>query len=372
MCSIVDCINNGNLFIYPNKNEKFCNKHKKSYMKYLSQYCIEIDCLGYAIYNYENKPRRFCKTHKKDGMINKKHRECKFLNCGLKAGYNIPGETPKYCKTHADLNTMIDVVHETCIIKSCGKRRIYNLENLNPLYCKEHKTDDMIDVNNQKCEYVDCFKTRVYNFCGLNPVYCLEHKKDDMINMKHTRCLKCDTQASFNIKGMPPRYCVKHYDKKTMVNVVSKRCENCKKTIILSKYTYCALCDDKQRIFKKQEYRVRDFLELNNFEFVHNSRIDINTEIYYYPDFLFELSEFIIILEVDENKHIGYCKKKEVKRMNDIKDTLYKPVKFIRYNPDLNKITMEEKESKLLETINEWTTKNIEEFNDDILYLFFK
>ena len=88
-------------------------------------------------------------------------------------------------------------------------------------------------------------------------------------------------------------------------------------------------------------------------------------------DFLFELSEFIIILEVNENKHSGYCKKKEVKRMDDIKNTLYKPVKFIRYNPDLNKITMEEKESKLLEMINEWTTKNIEEFKDDVLYLFY-
>jgi len=57
--------------------------------------------------------------------------------------------------------------------------------------------------------------------------------------------------------------------------------------------------------------------------------------------------------------------------MNDIKNILDKPVKFIRYNPDLINITMEEKESKLLETINEWTTKNIEEFKEDVLYLFY-
>jgi hypothetical protein len=371
MCNIENCSNNGNFFIYPNKNEKFCSKHKKPYMKYILHYCIEIDCLEYSSYNYENKPRRFCKIHKKDNMENRRHPECINKNCYLKATFNIPNEKPQFCKKHADLDTMIDVRHEKCIVKYCFGRRIYNLINLSPLYCSLHKTDDMIDVNSKKCQVKDCYGTRVYNFYGLNPSYCYKHKEDNMINTKHTKCEKCDKQASYNIKGMSPKYCVKHCDKKTMVNVVSKRCEKCKKTIILSKYTYCALCDDKQRIFKKQEYRVRDFLELNNFEFVHNIRIDINTEIYYYPDFLFELSEFIIILEVDENKHSGYCKKKEVKRMDDIKNTLYKPVKFIRYNPDLNKITMEEKESKLLETINEWTTKNIEEFNDNVLYLFY-
>jgi len=310
MCNIENCSNNGNFFIYPNKNEKFCSKHKKPYMKYILHYCIEIDCLEYSSYNYENKPRRFCKIHKKDNMENRRHPECINKNCYLKATFNIPNEKPKFCKKHADLDTMIDVRHQKCIVKYCFGRRIYNLINLSPLYCSLHKTDDMIDVNSKKCQVNDCLGTPVYNFIGLNPAFCSSHKKDKMINTKHTKCEKCETQASFNVKGMSPKYCVEHYDKETMINVCAKICQKCKKTQVRNNYNFCASCDDERRIFKKQEYRVRDLLEINNFNFIHNRRIDINKDIYYYPDFLFDLTDYIIVLEVDENKHNCYCKKK--------------------------------------------------------------
>jgi hypothetical protein len=87
---------------------------------------------------------------------------------------------------------------------------------------------------------------------------------------------------------------------------------------------------------------------------------------------LFELKEYIIILEVDEKQHRRYCSKKELKRMADIKQKLDKKVKFIRYNPDLKGIKMEEKEEILLKTLNEWMNKSILEFNEEIVYLFYK
>ena len=45
-----------------------------------------------------------------------------------------------------------------------------------------------------------------------------------------------------------------------------------------------------------------------------------------------------IILEVDEKQHSKYCSKKEIKRMEEIRKKLNKPVKFIRYNPDCKKV----------------------------------
>jgi hypothetical protein len=157
-----------------------------------------------------------------------------------------------------------------------------------------------------------------------------------------------------------------------MIDVKHKKCEKCNKIRVNDNYIYCASCDDEKRNIKKHEYRVRDVLEENNYKFYHNRRVNINGDIHYYPDFLFELKEYIIILEVDEKQHRRYCSKKELKRMADIKQKLDKKVKFIRYNPDLKGIKMEEKEEILLKTLNEWMNKSILEFNEEIVYLFYK
>jgi hypothetical protein len=233
----------------------------------------------------------------------------------------------------------------------------------------------MIDITNKKC--IDCNITQPsFNYENENiRKYCktCSLKYIGMIDIVNKKCVDCNIKIpSFNYENETiPLYCGDCI-KNDMIDVKHKKCEKCNKIRVNDNYIYCASCDDEKRNIKKHEYRVRDVLEENNYKFYHNRRVNINGDIHYYPDFLFELKEYIIILEVDEKQHRRYCSKKELKRMADIKQKLDKKVKFIRYNPDLKGIKMEEKEEILLKTLNEWMNKSILEFNEEIVYLFYK
>jgi hypothetical protein len=53
------------------------------------------------------------------------------------------------------------------------------------------------------------------------------------------------------------------------------------------------------------------------------------------PDLLLDLGSHIIILEVDENKHIGYDCSCENKRLMELsQDLAHRPIVLIRFNPD--------------------------------------
>jgi hypothetical protein len=53
------------------------------------------------------------------------------------------------------------------------------------------------------------------------------------------------------------------------------------------------------------------------------------------PDLLFDFITHIIIIEVDENKHTCYNAINKYERMKDIsQDLQYRPIVFIRFNPD--------------------------------------
>lgn len=87
-----------------------------------------------------------------------------------------------------------------------------------------------------------------------------------------------------------------------------------------------------------KEEQIKEFLLINNFEFVHNKTIYIKGSLIR-PDFLIDCKFGKIIIECDEFQHCSYNKNEEEKRMI----TIYKDVQFvkrsaevlfIRYNPD--------------------------------------
>jgi hypothetical protein len=59
----------------------------------------------------------------------------------------------------------------------------------------------------------------------------------------------------------------------------------------------------------------------------------------YRPDFMYILSKYYIIIEVDQNKHRGYTD--EHIRLQSIRDALGKPIHVVRYNPDGQATSME-------------------------------
>jgi hypothetical protein len=99
---------------------------------------------------------------------------------------------------------------------------------------------------------------------------------------------------------------------------------------------YCRNHPDENivRNYKVQERAVQDFLEEaypeHDIEFDKQVSGGCSSK---RPDAVFELFTHVIVVECDENQHHGYsC---ENKRMMEIsQDFGYRPVVFIRFNPD--------------------------------------
>lgn len=185
-------------------------------------------------------------------------------------------------------------------------------------------------------------------------------------NNKNKQCHRCDTKKAifgyhYDIK---PRYCYGCSSRRKMVDISHTRyiCEIC--NISHRKYKrnqkLCGECDPFSRK-KTKELEIKSLLNNHNMIFDYNKKIGK-----YYVDFLFRYDDCVLILEVDEFSHRYYSKMKELERMNFISGYFSIPVKFIRYNPDNNKISKKYKHETLLATI-----ARIDTFTG-IKYLFYR
>lgn len=57
-----------------------------------------------------------------------------------------------------------------------------------------------------------------------------------------------------------------------------------------------------------------------------------------FPDYVFLISNHVVILEVDENYHRNYAIECEVARMGKLKDNLLLPLHLIRFHPSLGRL----------------------------------
>ncbi len=133
--------------------------------------------------------------------------------------YNIPGNTPKYCKKHSDKKTMVNVTKPTCEVKDCPKQPYFNyFGQTKGIRCSPHKLPNMVDVVSKKCEV--CIKDPKFLQTETNPApeipiayyggkkFCIDHRKDGMkVHKKRCATPGCTTHANFNIAGQPPKYC---------------------------------------------------------------------------------------------------------------------------------------------------------------------
>ena len=299
-------------------------------------------CNTRPLYNYEGESNGiYCAIHKKDEMIDVKNKQC--LLCNTRPLYNYEGELNGiYCAIHKK-DGMIDVKSKRCLL--CNTRPLYNYEGeSNGIYCAIHKKDGMIDVKSKRC--LLCNTRPLYNYEGeSNGIYCAIHKKDEMIDVKNKQCLLCNTRPLYNYEGeLNGIYCAIH-KKDGMVNVKNKRCKSdwCF-TQVTNKYDgYCLFCymnlfPDKpvSRNYKTKEYSVVDFVKttFSSYNWVADKIINGGCS-KKRPDLLLDLLYQIIIIEVDENQHIAYDCSCENKRIMELsQDVGFKPIIFIRFNPD--------------------------------------
>ena len=157
--------------------------------------------------------------------------------------------------------------------------------------------------------------------------------------VRKQRCRKCDGRA----------FC-KHDIRKDRCNDCggSSLCKSswCETRVNNKKYDgYCMPCFINNpenagkvptRNYKTKEVATVDYIKeiYPDFDWVADKRVQDGCSARR-PDLLLDLGSHIIIMEVDENKHIGYECSCENKRLMQLSQDLHhRPIVFIRFNPD--------------------------------------
>ena len=244
-------------------------------------------------------------------MINITDKKCIHINCIKLPSYNIEEEKKAiYCFSHK-LEGMVNVKHNKCIELNCKLRPLYNVERKKePMYCFSHKKEKMINVVVKSCLHPNCQTRPSYNFEGkIEALYCFSHKLDEMINIRAKTCKThlCNKQVNEKYDG----YCL--------------RC-------------YIHLFPDKpvSRNYKTKEFAVVEFVKnkFYKYDWIPDKIVSGGCS-KKRPDLLLDLGYQIIIIEIDENQHIDYDCSCENKRIMELsKDLAYRPIVFIRFNPD--------------------------------------
>lgn len=408
------CYNNP-LWNFPNKTGlMYCKEHKEDGMICKTyQICAMDHCSKSASHNYKyEEGRLYCAEHALKGMINKKHATCIIDNCEKLASYNYKGnKRPEYCGEHADKTKMANVKNRICQYEDCIKRALFGQEGGVAMYCGEHrdgpvknevnvtmakegpvKKETMAkegpvqpnkDIVNKKCEVEGCNGHRLFGFH--QNTHCAKHKKEGMIRTPNTVCKNedCKERAIYGIIGGKPMYCEEHKGKeKDLINLIEKKCKKCKLIEIMSKYEedVCIYCTQHTQHHKiRKELLIKHLLDENNIKYdTHNLVVSDKICGKERPDFTFDMTTHMVILEVDEYQHSKYIKECENVRMYNITQSLGGiPVIWIRYNPDIymvgnNKINTPDRYRHA--TLIEYLTKFVKDKPKnlaEVIYLYY-
>ena len=156
----------------------------------------------------------------------------------------------------------------------------------------------------------------------------------------------CKKQPAFNVEGETKAlYCSVH-KKEGMVDVKNKSCKSewCTTRVSREKYDgYCLHCfmnlfPDKpvSRNYKTKEYAVVEYIK-TKYPDVHwiADKIINGGCSKRRPDLILDLGYQVLIVEIDENQHIGYDCSCENRRLMELSQDLgHRPIIFIRFNPD--------------------------------------
>jgi len=335
----------------------------------------------------------FCNEHKDPEMINIKKDSC--LLCYIHASFNYPGETRKYCKTHA-LDGMINVTTKMCLHENCtgAKHAIYNFPGEEKgIFCRDHKEIAMVDVIHKMCQDSACSKTHprsaLYGYPGRGSEYCSQHMKEGMIILPNSRCshANCTDFAIFGSKTSRGEFCQEHAPQNYLC-VINHTCINCNLLDILDKDGHCVSCNPENFINYRlaKQKKVIAWLNANGHD-DYNSVDTIPDEINeckegntfgYRPDVYYDCGTHFVIVEVDEEQHnTEKYRRCDLPRMINIQQILALPTIFIRYNPDSYKINgnkISVSDNKRLKTLVDWLRDAKTKTNTaplKVVYLFY-
>ena len=349
-CAFENCFTQPNYNFIGEKIALYCASHKSENMvNVCSRTCSFEACLRKPSYNFEGQKAMFCASHKSENMVNVSRKICLFENCKVTPNYNFIGEkTALFCNVHKSEN-MHNINKKLCLFEDCRTKPNYNFVGQKKgLFCVIHKSDGMIDIVTRTCISENCMTHPNYNFAGeKSALYCAVHKSVGMINVK-SRCLfeGCIKVPSYNLVGEKKGlFCAEHKGK-NMHDVKHKTCKThlCPTIPANNKYEgYCFYCfvnlfPDRPvaRNYKNKEQSVLDHMKTNfpDLSLISDKRIQEGCS-RRRPDIYIDLGYQVIIVEIDENQHIDYDCSCENKRLMEIsQDVNFRPLIFIRFNPD--------------------------------------
>ena len=203
-----------------------------------------------------------------------------------------------------------------------------------------------IEEHMVKCIYENCNKQASFGEVFGQSQYCRAHKLPSMTDCRHRRCEMCDTQATYGVTTLDRdrTRCYFHRDP-TMVSSKFGTCRTyqCQSRSTSRHSEYCYRCEillsrilTEEDNISKTEYTIACYLT-DYFPdlFLHWDK-KILDKYKYRPDFYFDLTDYLIIVELDEHQHKNTCKynpEKEMERINCIHTVSGLPMYIVRINP---------------------------------------
>ena len=335
--------------------------------------------------NIGEKPK-YCATHKFDGMINVTKKRCNNSNCKNKS---VSGYI--FCVTHGGgvRCDEHDCKSVSVGIKGNNKCKKHGGNPCNEPGCvasARSKSDKCAKhgggkrCNESGCEYSARSKSdKCITHGGIR---CNEYNCESSAIDKSEKCSKhgggkrcSDPDCGFGAVGKNGK-CKKHGG--------GKRCPNCIGWIDSrcgwNKYDgYCATCfkqifphDERSKVIYShtKEIRVRNAINENFEGFVHDKPLyTTNCDCTHRRriDHRKLINNTILAVETDEFGHRDYNEKDEEIRYDDLYMIHSGKWIFIRFNPDGDKVDMEDKLEKLVNTIKEKIERIENEENIELL-----
>ena len=245
---------------------------------------------------------------------------------------------------------MIDIISRKCIICNNKQPNFGMTNDKKPLYCTDCKLDGMIDIKHPKCIICNNIRPTFGMINDKKPLYCADCKLDGMIDIINRKCLKCNNkQPNFGMTNdKKALYCA---DCKLdgMIDIKNPKCKSLwcntygnKRYDGYCRYCFMHLFPDIpiSRNYKTKEKNVADYIKehLTDIDIITDKRIDGGCS-KRRPDIMIDVGFQIIIVEIDENQHNDYDCSCENKRLMELsQDVGFRPIIFIRFNPDSYKI----------------------------------
>lgn len=192
--------------------------------------------------------------------------------------------------------------------------------------CTKHRQSVHVRFLNGNPVCTQCGKFAAYGFSGQSVQSCADHRQPGMILWCRRRCQDkgCSRFAHYGVQQCP--YWCSHHAPAHAVDLTKTTPSRYRYYQELVK-SWIQECAD-QHLFPHPTSHDRSIQSLLCLPPMRSYR----------PDFvwIFDLSQRIVLLEVDENGHRDRCMYYESKRMEDINKTLpFAQIHWIRYSPSL-------------------------------------